>query len=93
MASEFNSSSFNFFNDTFKNINQKKNEYNDEMSNNFYVNDDNEFVELADFSTSAAQNDVYGNEEINIFSFNDDSYETSSFEFEDEGGSFFDDLG
>lgn len=94
MPSEFNASnSFSLFNNTFKNINQKKNEYNEEMSNNFYVNDNNEFVELGDFSVSDSQNNVYGNEEVNIFSFNEDSYDTSNFEFDEEGGSFFDDLG
>ncbi len=93
MASEFNSNSFNLFNDTFKSINQKKNEYNDELSNNFYINDDNEFVELGDFSISDSQSNVSGKEDINIFSFQEESYDSSTYTFEDEGGSFFDDMG
>lgn len=93
MASEFNASGFNFFNDTFKNINKKKTEFNDEMSNNFYVNDANEFIELSDMAISDSRNNAQANENINIFSFQEEAYDSSDYMFEDEGGSFFDDMG
>jgi hypothetical protein len=88
MATDFNSnSSFNLFNNAFKNIKLKEAEYQDEENKNFYIDDNNEFVNLDDTNTIQAE---YGKaNEYSLFSDFDDN--NTSYYKDDE--SIFNDLG